>query len=154
MLKVIKYWDFVGTIAVDFDGVIHSYTSPFPGVNKIPDPPVDGALDFLRSLIDAHYRVLIFSTRCIEKPGHEGGIEAMKTWLSENGLEDRYLSLLEFTAEKQAAILYIDDRGWRFEGTFPTLDEIANSKTWTGKKSSTLPGGHNAEQEARKSPAT
>jgi len=143
MLRIVESWDFVGTVAVDFDGVIHQYTSPFPGVNQIPDPPVPGALDFLRSLIDAHYRVLIFSTRCLEKPGHEGGIQAMKEWLTSNGLEEKYLRHLEFTAEKQAAIMYIDDRGWRFEGTFPTLDEIKNSRSWTGKVSSTTPGGHN-----------
>ena len=133
-----------GTIAVDFDGVIHSYTSPFSGdVTVIPDPPLDGAFEFLRELLDANYRVLIFSTRCIERPGHMGGKEAMQGWLIRYGLEPSYVNRLAFSAQKEAAILYIDDHGWQFRGTFPTLNEIANFTTWLGKKSSTLAGGHN-----------
>ena len=102
-------------------------------------------MDFLRTLMDANYRVIVFSTRCIDRPGHVGGKAAICNWLSEYGLEDSYFDVLEFSAEKQAAIIYIDDHGWQFTGkNFPTLEEIANFTTWTGKKSSTLPGGHNA----------
>ena len=36
------------TILLDFDGVIHSYTSGWKGAGVIPDPPVPGAIDFLR----------------------------------------------------------------------------------------------------------
>jgi hypothetical protein len=134
-----------GTVCVDFDGVLHSYTSPWPGsVSIIPDPPVDGALDFLRSLCQANYRVVIFSTRCREYPGHEGGAAAIRTWLQAHGLEDQYLDVLVLSSEKEAAIIYLDDHGWQFRGKFPTLHEIANFTTWLGKKSSTLPGGHNA----------
>ena len=31
------------SIAVDFDGVIHSYTSKWVAADVIPDPPVSGA---------------------------------------------------------------------------------------------------------------
>lgn len=132
-----------GTIAIDFDGVIHDYRSSFTSVDEVLDPPVEGALDFITTLLHAHYRVIIFSTRCREYPGHEGGTEAIKKWLVKHGMQEPYMELLEFSAEKHAAILYIDDHGWQFRGTFPSLTEIENFTTWRGKKSSTLPGGHN-----------
>ena len=34
-------------ICLDFDGVIHSYTSGWKGAAVIPDPPVPGALEFI-----------------------------------------------------------------------------------------------------------
>ena len=51
------------TVAVDFDGVIHAYTSGWKGVSNIPDPPVDGSIDALFRLLDAGFKVAIFSSR-------------------------------------------------------------------------------------------
>ena len=34
-------------LCVDFDGVIHSYTSGWEGIDMIPDPPVEGAIKWL-----------------------------------------------------------------------------------------------------------
>ena len=59
-------------LCLDFDGVIHSYTSGWKGADVIPDPPVDGALDFLERA-SAHFDVQIFSSRS----NQPGGIEAM-----------------------------------------------------------------------------
>ena len=39
------------TIAIDFDGVIHSFKSGWQGHRKISDPPVDGAIEWLKMLI-------------------------------------------------------------------------------------------------------
>lgn len=35
------------TLAVDFDGVLHQYTTPWSNAATIPDPPVDGAIAWL-----------------------------------------------------------------------------------------------------------
>ena len=35
------------TVAVDFDGVIHSYTTLWFTASVIPDPPVPGAIEWL-----------------------------------------------------------------------------------------------------------
>ena len=44
---------------------------------------------------------------------------------------------LKFPTTKPGSMVYMDDRGLRFEGVFPTSDEIkALFGTWTGYKSS------------------
>ena len=65
------------TVAVDFDGVIHAYTSGWKGVSNIPDPPVDGSIDALFRLLDAGFKVAIFSSRS----GSLRGRWAMKRWM-------------------------------------------------------------------------
>ena len=49
-------------LSVDFDGVIHSYTSGWRGVSVLPDPPVPGAMAFLREAVKV-FDVQVFSCR-------------------------------------------------------------------------------------------
>lgn len=113
------------TLCVDFDGVLHSYTSPWAGAEVIPDPPVPGALAFLASAVE-RFRVAVFSARSHQP----GGIDAMRVWLSRHGLAADVVVRLEFPTEKPQAIVYLDDRGWRFDGTFPSLDDLAAFRPW------------------------
>lgn len=50
-------------VCLDFDGVIHSYTSGWQGPRTISDPPVPGAMEFIVRLQDAGYTVAVFSSR-------------------------------------------------------------------------------------------
>ena len=64
-------------LCLDFDGVIHSYTSGWKGARNIPDPPVPGALDFILAA-QAQFTVAILSSR-----SHQwGGRRAMRLWLA------------------------------------------------------------------------
>jgi phosphoglycolate phosphatase-like HAD superfamily hydrolase len=65
------------TVCIDFDGVIHSYTSGWQGIAKIPDPPVSGAIDALFRLLDAGFEVAIYSSRSSSFRGRW----AMKRWM-------------------------------------------------------------------------
>lgn len=117
------------TVAVDFDGVLHSYTtfqSKFdPGV--VLDPPVNGAIQWLIQMIrDARFDVVIFSTR----NKYPEGIKAMREWLEENGLPSEMIENLKFPIEKPPAFLTIDDRVWLFQGLFPSPEVVANFKPW------------------------
>jgi len=113
------------TIAVDFDGVIHSYITPFCDVP--PDKPVDGAIQFLRDLLESsEYKVAILSTRNLS----ENGPENIRKYLLENGLSKEEVDKISIPSEKIKAHLYIDDRGWRFEGKFPTIDQIRETHPW------------------------
>jgi hypothetical protein len=68
-------------ILVDFDGVLHSYTSGWKGARVISDPPVPGALEFLINLIcGGRVEVCIYSARSRQW----GGRRAMKRWIIEH----------------------------------------------------------------------
>lgn len=119
-------------LCLDFDGVIHSYTSRWQGAEVIPDPPVDGAIGFM---LDALHRfdVVIFSSRS----NQDGGIDAMRAWLKEHAGNCWYESLqgpgledVRFVKEKPPALVTIDDRAITFTGEWPSLDQISNFKPW------------------------
>jgi len=121
-------------IALDFDGVINSYKSGFVAINQIPDPPVPGALDAIRNYIDNGLKVHIYSTRC----NSVTGLDAIRSYLSQHGLEKEYIDQVSIKSGKPIAILYVDDRGYQFTGNnWPTPDEIKNFTPWTKRKSST-----------------
>lgn len=111
------------TICIDFDGVIHSYTSGWQGHENIPDPPVPGALDFIRAAQSiGGVEVVIQSTRAAKPEG----LFAIEKYLHENGLDPRPV----ITAEKPPALIYIDDRGFRFEGTWPAIEDLLAMQPW------------------------
>lgn len=128
------------TVAVDFDGVIHSYTSPWQGAHVIPDPPVEGAIEWLRSTL-YRFDVAIMSTRNKTWRGRR----AMRRWLWSHynpcGMPFRrwcdkdvgsILAHITFPKHKPPALIYLDDRAWRFEGpgTFPSKDQIHQALPW------------------------
>lgn len=102
-------------LVLDFDGVLHSYTSGWKGVDIIPDLPVDGAIENVKEYVK-HFDVWIVSSRTREKIGRE----AIINWLVKYGFPDDII----VSADKPAAFLTIDDRGWTFNGTFPSVEEL------------------------------
>lgn len=134
-------------LCMDFDGVIHSYTSGWVTATFIPDPPVPGAIPFLHSAI-SHFDVCIFSSRSKE----EGGIQAMSTWLEywtrkQEGWSVEWQNYVinelclpycnkrgdrmpPWPVSKPAAFLTIDDRGWQFDGTWPSMEQLLAFKPW------------------------
>lgn len=112
-------------LCIDFDGVLHSYTTPWAASTLIPDPPVPGAIEFLRAALE-RFDISVFSVRNEDV----GGPEAMEAWLTLHGLTADEANRLEFPTHKPKAHIYLDDRGWQFNGTFPTLDEIEVFLPW------------------------
>lgn len=111
----------MATLAVDFDGVLHQYVTPWIDEATIPDPPVAGAIEWLRE-VAAEFDIVVLTTRARD----EGGIGAVEAWLRANG----YDGPVTVTAEKVPAVMYIDDRAWRFSGRFPSLKTIFYAKPW------------------------
>ena len=108
------------TVAVDCDGVIHSYRSGWRGEQELPDEPVDGAIEWLEELT-GHFEVAIHSTRCRSVAGRW----AVEGYLREHGLSEAALSHVHYAHYKPAALVYVDDRGYRFDGAnFPTPAQI------------------------------
>ena len=127
-------------ICVDFDGVIHSYTSGWKGISVIPDPPVPGAIEWLQDHLPVPDAVCAMAEVykgpivCIYSSRSKSwfGRRAMKKWLIKHGLHPAYISdgLLKFPSKKPAAFLTIDDRAICFNGTFPTTEEMMRFKPW------------------------
>lgn len=119
------------TLCVDFDGVLHSYTSRWTGAGVVSDPPVEGAIDFLREAVK-HFKVSIYSSRSSDP----AGIAAMQSWLrgfvahDRDGQDMGFLDLIEYPTHKPAAFLTIDDRAYLFEGTFPKPESLLSFKPW------------------------
>ena len=127
-------------ICVDFDGVIHSYTSGWKGIDVIPDPPVDVAIEALH-IYCQHFNVNIYSARSSEPKGIRAMMDYINKWDRQfidqwDDFDDFPYGLplrrkLWYPEVKPPSMIYIDDRGFRFEGVFPDVDVIkALSVTW------------------------
>lgn len=109
-------------LCLDFDGVIHSYSSGWKGADVVPDPPVPGVLSFIARATE-HFEVHIFSSRSNQK----GGIDAMRHWLDSWAMRERVfdtdvLDSIKYPTEKPPAMITIDDRALTFNGQWSDYD--------------------------------
>jgi hypothetical protein len=124
-------------LCLDFDGVIHSYSSGWKGANNIPDPPTNGAIAFLREAVK-HFTVAIFSSRSHQP----GGKQAMCEWLGYHVLDQRlsdneelaWASEIQWPDNKPSAMITIDDRAITFTGEWPTIEFLKEFKPWNKKQ--------------------
>lgn len=143
----------LGTIVLDFDGVIHSYTSGWKGPRVIPDPPVPGAIEFLLEA-GVCYDIAVSSSRS----HYWFGRAAMRNYIAEHmrtffenaadytsakntdSLEELekeidfkvYANMrgISFPKHKPPALLTIDDRAMTFKGEWPSMQEIKSFRPW------------------------
>ncbi|MDA4845933.1 hypothetical protein [Hoeflea poritis] len=135
-------------LCLDFDGVIHSYTSGWTGAHDVADPPVPGALTFIQEA-QQDFDVCIFSSRS----GQPNGIGAMKTWLRLHYQEyfqkagvpgdqafirsKKAVKRIDFPTEKPPAFVTIDDRAVQFEGAWPAIEDLLSFKPWNKREEKT-----------------
>ncbi|MEM8791034.1 MAG: hypothetical protein AAGE80_05420 [Pseudomonadota bacterium] len=129
-------------LCLDFDGVIHSYTSGWKGADVIPDPPVPGAFQFINAAMP-DFDVHIFSSRS----NQPGGIEAMQEYmrigftslfqtmyfdavLIVDRVELKVTKSLKWPTEKPPAMVTIDDRAITFTGEWPEIEDLLSFKPW------------------------
>lgn len=119
-------------LCLDFDGVLHSYSSGWKGADVIPDPPVPGMVKFLCDAVGV-FDVSIFSSRS----NQAGGVDAMRAWLTKwvgqelPADETMYLiGAIQFPTEKPAAFVGIDDRVITFTGEWPDIEKLRNFRPW------------------------
>lgn len=122
-------------LCLDFDGVIHSYTSPWQGPDIIPDTIVEGAIAFILEALK-HFDVVIYSSRSASI----GGVRAMARYMKIHAGAAWFespdgpgIESIRFAAEKPAAFLTIDDRAICFDGTWPSIETLKSFKPWNKK---------------------
>ena len=116
-------------LCLDFDGVIHSYTSGWKGATEIVDPIVPGTIAFLFSAIAEGFTIAIYSSRS----GQEGGIQAMQDYIFKHCdlEEEEYLSAnIVWPTEKPPAMITLDDRAITFTGKWPDPRDLMEFKPW------------------------
>jgi hypothetical protein len=118
-------------LCLDFDGVIHSYSSGWQGAGVANDPPVPGAIEFMQHALQ-FFRVAIFSSRS----NQQGGIECMATYIAHAAMspEDKdppaWQDQIEYPTEKPPAFLTLDDRAITFDGIWPDPKSLLEFKPW------------------------
>ncbi|RPJ51449.1 MAG: hypothetical protein EHM21_02710 [Chloroflexi bacterium] len=112
-------------LVLDFDGVCHSYTSGWQGVDVIPDPPVHGLEAFLEAALSS-FEVSIHSSRSAENIGRA----AMQAWFA-RWVSPSLCAQLRFPVAKPPAMVTLDDRAMTFTGTWPDVERLRQFQPWT-----------------------
>jgi hypothetical protein len=114
------------TIAIDFDGVINSFSNGWRGPTET-DAPVEGAMEAISALLAADNKVVIYSTRAATPEGRE----TILRYLTGIGTA---VNDIEVTDKKPLAHVYIDDRAIPFSGDWSdALKQIEEFKPWMEK---------------------
>ena len=111
--------DEVGVIAIDFDNVIHNNDKRFYDGTCYGEP-MDGAIESIKK-ISEKFRIVIYSFKGHpERPLVNGknGIELVWDWLKKYQI-DSYIE--DIVWGKPNALVYIDDKGYRFENWVDTM---------------------------------
>jgi hypothetical protein len=109
-------------IAIDFDGVIHSFEHGYHD-GTIYGTPISGSKESLEKLSQKFTLILYTAKAKPDRPLVNGktGIELVQEWLEKYEL-DKYF--IEITAEKPRCLCYIDDKAIQFTSWDNTLEEL------------------------------
>lgn len=111
-------------IAIDFDGVIHSFERGYFN-GTIYGTPIKGAKEALEYL-SKHYTIIIYTTKARkDRPLIDGktGTELVWEWLKKYNI-NQYIT--DISAEKPRAACYVDDKAIRFTNWEQTIIDIKN----------------------------
>jgi hypothetical protein len=104
-------------VAVDFDGVLNTYTG-WLGEYNLYDPR-PGAKEFIEELFDLGYDVFIHTTRNPDR---------VYEWLRDHQFPS--INRIQITQVKPPALCYVDDRAVCFNGDFhKSIEQIKTFKT-------------------------
>tara|TARA_A100001515_G_scaffold16673_1_gene12134 strand:+ start:3080 stop:3475 length:396 start_codon:yes stop_codon:yes gene_type:complete len=114
-------------IAIDFDGVIHNHDKGFYD-GTIYGEPISGSIESLKLLSKMGFIIKIFSCKCHpDRPliDKKNGKELITDWLQKHAVL-QYID--EVVWGKPHALIYIDDKGYRFKNWNDTIKFMENIK--------------------------
>ena len=115
--------DEVGVIAIDFDNVLHINDKGFHDGTCYGNA-VDGAIESVKKIAEK-FRIVIYTFKGHPKRplvGGKDGVELVWDWLRKHKI-DSYVESVVWG--KPNALVYIDDKGYRFENWNDTLKFIS-----------------------------
>lgn len=124
-------------LCLDFDGVIHSYTSGWQGAGVCNDPPVEGTREFLHEATK-HFRVMVYSSRSKSFRGRRAMKRYMKRHFADAltfspyHTEDFLHEEIGYPWFKPPALITIDDRALTFTGDWSDFapERLFRFKPW------------------------
>ena len=114
-------------ICLDFDGVIYKNSKGFHD-GTLYDNPIDGAITSLKSLHEKGFRIIIHSCKCNpERPLIDGmnGKQLIRNWLKKYDVSHTVSDIVHI---KPNALVYIDDKGLRFQNWADALKKLEKYK--------------------------
>ncbi len=117
-------------VAVDFDGVVYP-GGQFQAAHVMDLAPIPGAIEWIKSLLDDGFEVLIFTARfCKERhvyfdnneKDHDLMIAEFHQYFMRHGLSEKDAKkIVMYPPElgKPSCWLFVDDHGFRFDGYYP-----------------------------------
>lgn len=110
-------------IAIDFDGVIHSFELGFHD-GTIYGTPIQGSVEAIKRIAEK-YTIVIYTAKAKkDRPlvNSKTGTELVWEWLEKYNLA-QYIS--DITAEKPRCICYIDDKAIQFVNWKQALNDLS-----------------------------
>jgi hypothetical protein len=110
------------TIAIDFDGVIHSFELGYHD-GTIYGTPIDGSIESIKKIAEK-YNIVIYTAKAKkDRPLVNGktGTELVWEWLEKYGIS-QYVK--DVTAEKPRCVCYIDDKAIQFNNWTQALNDL------------------------------
>lgn len=114
-------------IAIDFDGVIHKCSKGYHD-GTIYDEPIEGALESLEILKNMGFNIIIFSCKSrSDRPlvNNINGTQMIWDWFEKYKCQHLITDVVK---EKPRALIYIDDKGYRFENWKDTMNFLKELK--------------------------
>jgi len=111
------------TIAIDFDGVIHSFEFGFHD-GTIYGTPLPGSLESIKKIAEK-YKIIIYTAKAKkDRPLINGktGTELVWEWLKKYEIDTL---IADVTAEKPRAVCYIDDKAIQFINWDQALNDLS-----------------------------
>jgi hypothetical protein len=110
------------TIALDFDGVIHSHEYGFHD-GTIYGTPIEGSIEAIKR-ISSKYRIVIYTAKAkADRPliNNKTGTELVWEWLKKYKI-DQYIA--DVTAEKPRCVCYVDDKAVHFNNWTQAIQDL------------------------------
>lgn len=110
------------TIAIDFDGVIHSFELGFHD-GTVYGTPIEGSIESIKKIAEKYIIVIYTAKAKKDRPLINGmtGTELVWEWLHKYDLA-KYIK--DVTAEKPRCICYIDDKAIQFKNWNQSLTDL------------------------------
>ena len=140
-------WNKRKTVCIDFDGVIHLDRAAKFVATEVTGTPVAGAIEWIHKTLQM-YDVVILSSRATKNGvDNADAVNAIRGWLknwsppvlwittyhpNSGGEKARVYGVEEVvvTGAKVPAMLYIDDRAFRFTGIFDNIPDPSDCNPW------------------------